>query len=119
MTKAPKITAAGWRRQASTCPHCGQIMLIRCGVRLPPIKARLFDAIEGLTAGRGRADISDLVVMFFPGVPTKDARNRVRVHVNQLKDWLAATDAIIRSVGGAGKVERGAYTLTIGGKVRR
>ena len=73
------------------CPKCGQPMRIRCGVTLQPKKAELFDMIEQ-TSRRGGVELETLAWVFYPGVPTKTAKDRIKVHINQLNDQLCETD---------------------------
>src|SRR5262245_44844413 len=73
------------------CPTCGQPMRVRYGVRLQPKKAELLDMIEQ-TSGRGGVELETLAWVFYPGVPTKTAKDRIKVHINQLNDQLCGTD---------------------------
>jgi hypothetical protein len=48
--------------RTSTCPHCGQPMATHLlGVRLGPLRARIFDAIQ--RAGSSGIDADDLFVI--------------------------------------------------------
>ena len=76
----------------SECPHCGQPMLVRFGVRLPPKKAEFLDMIANVTKGRGGIDTESLASVFYPGVSRTVAKQRVKVHVNQINDLLVSTD---------------------------
>lgn len=77
------------------CPHCGQPMLVRFGVRFPPAKARMLDMIMDVSKGRGEISQESLSWVFYPGVAKKTAMHRVAVHVNQINDLLAETDVRI------------------------
>lgn len=78
-----------------TCPHCGQPMVRRFGVVLPPAKVRLLDAIVNGTLGRGGISTEELIVMLYPGVDNAVARRRIVTHVNQLNGWMAETDVAV------------------------
>jgi hypothetical protein len=83
------------RREHGACPHCGQRMLMRHGVHLPPKLADLFDTIERT----GEAGISTEVLrgVLYPGKSTRDARNCVKAQVYHLNDLLAETDIEVRA----------------------
>jgi hypothetical protein len=55
------------------CPHCGQRMLMRHGVRLSPKLADIFDMIEH--AGERGIDPEVLSSCFYPGKPQAAARS--------------------------------------------
>jgi len=74
------------------CPHCGQPMTVRFGVRLPPKKAEFLDMIEKVTTGRGGIELESLASVFYPGVSKTVAKQRAKVHVNQINDLLVSTD---------------------------
>ena len=74
------------------CPHCGQRMAyMRAGARLPPLKARIFDAIK-----RAGADgISGPEVIESLGLDVGE--NGIRAHVwqiNQILQRFGATERI-------------------------
>jgi hypothetical protein len=82
------------------CPTCGQRVLIRHGVELSPHKAAVLDLIEDASRHRGGIELATLAWVLYPGVSEKHARDRVKVHVNQLNGLLAATDfKVISSFG--------------------
>jgi hypothetical protein len=77
------------------CSHCHQpLPELRAGVRLSPLKARIFDAIK--RAGANGITIEDINRICFDGRAT--AVN-IRTHIHQINDALAGTDFEIR--GGA------------------
>ncbi len=75
------------------CPHCRQPLInTRHGVRLSPIKARIFDAVERAgDAGVTRVALERL--LYDHTVSDKT----VKAHVAQINDLLAHTDMRIRS----------------------
>jgi hypothetical protein len=83
----------------STCPHCGQrIPPTRLGVRLTPLKARVFDLIEG-----GGAD----------GIATEDVKTILgmstscfKSHVHQINELIEDEGFRIRASRGRGAVIR-------------
>lgn len=79
------------------CPHCRQRMLIRHGARLPVRLADMFTFIEN--AGDRGVPMQVMIDVFYPGVPEKKARNRVRVNVHHMNGFLAET---LYSVGAGG-----------------
>jgi hypothetical protein len=80
------------------CPYCKQpIVESRAGVRLPPIKAAIFDAIKaagpcGITS-RG-------VLSSVYEARAKPSKNAVKSHVWQINEALENTDLIIKSSAG-------------------
>lgn len=82
------------------CPHCGQQMTVRFGVKLPPKKAEFLDMIERVTRGRGGIELESLASVFYPGIQKRIAHQRVKVHVNQINDLLLSTDYRIVNQGG-------------------
>jgi hypothetical protein len=76
------------------CPHCGQRMLLRYGVRLTPHLADIFDAI----ARRGDHGIAmeALAAVIYPGKPSKAARDALHVNISKINDRLVETDKRLR-----------------------
>src|SRR5690349_23314750 len=74
------------------CPHCGQPMTVRFGVKLPPKKAEFLDMIEQVTKGRGGIELESLASVFYPGVSKTVAKQRAKVHICQINDLLLSTD---------------------------
>jgi hypothetical protein len=74
------------------CPYCGQQMLVRFGIQFPTKKAEILDLIASSTEGRGGVDLDALAWVFHPNVFRKVAKQRIKVHVNQINDLLASTD---------------------------
>ena len=73
------------------CPHCGQRMAyVRAGARLPPLKARIFDAIKRA----GRAGISGPDVVETLGLEVGE--NGIRAHVWQINQILERFGAVER-----------------------
>ena len=77
------------------CPHCGQPMTVRFGVKLPRKKASILDMISDVTKGRGGIDVDTLSWVFYPDKRRPDARNLIRNHVCQINDLLLSTDVRI------------------------
>ena len=75
------------------CPHCGQRMAyVRAGARLPPLKARIFDAIK--RAGRGGISGPDIVESLGLNV----GQNCIGAHVWQINEILDRFGAGVRIV---------------------
>jgi len=74
----------------------------RFGIHLPPVKAKIFDAIErGGAAGIFHDDLFDLALR------ERDAQQSVlKVHVSQINAKLVGTDYRIRCTGGRNAVYR-------------
>jgi len=100
VTKLDKAAIAD-RSTASTCPCCGQRLLIRLGVALPPLLADLFD-IVWRSGDRGVAP-QVLAGVFYPGKSTPAARRAVAVNIFHLNSKLASTDVELRA--GQGRLE--------------
>jgi hypothetical protein len=78
------------------CPHCNQpLPEIRAGVRLPPLKARLYDLIA--RAGPDGITSDDLFFALYDGTRM---RTVVKVHVNQINHAMAGTGVRISGAGG-------------------
>lgn len=79
------------RRQQAVCPHCGQRMLVRHGVRLSPLLADLFDMIER----SGEAGITSEVLcgVFWPG----RGRDSLKSNISHLNTRLVETDYEVRA----------------------
>jgi len=73
------------------CPTCGQTVLVRHGIKLQRKKADILDAIEKHTTHGGIA-LDRLAWLFYPDDPRPIACQRLRVHINQINDLLAATE---------------------------
>jgi hypothetical protein len=70
----------------SYCPHCGQpLPEIRLGVRLTPLKARIFDLVQ--RGGRDGIDRSDLFDIVFGG--TGRCRGTLKSHIVQINGLIA------------------------------
>ena len=82
---------------SATCPHCGQRMLARHGVQLPPLLADIFDMIE--RSGRRGIPIETLAWVFYSGKSKMEAHRCVAVNVNRLNDFLSPTNFEIRAPG--------------------
>ena len=81
------------RPEAHVCPHCGQRMLMRHGVRLPPHLADLFDMIE---RSRKRGILCEVLAgVFYSGKSSAAARQCVAVNISRLNDFLEQTDVRI------------------------
>jgi hypothetical protein len=87
---------AHFRSIVALCPHCGQQMRdMRAGVRLTPIKARIFDLVA--RAGAQGIDADDINRIVFDGQRSRDV---IKAHICQINDLLAATDLRIRGSRG-------------------
>jgi hypothetical protein len=87
------------------CPHCQQILPeFRLGVRLPPLKARIFDLI--MRGGEDGILASDLLNIAYADQPAS-GRKILSSHVCQIND--AIEDTGYRIVGRSGRV--GFYRL--------
>jgi hypothetical protein len=88
------------------CPYCEQVLPeFRLGIRLPALKARIFDLV--LRGGRDGIDLDDLWTLTYNGNAPNGHGNRgerkratLRVHVNQINDEIK--DAGYRIVCGSG-----------------
>lgn len=79
--------------QRALCPHCNQPLVAeRCGVRLPLVKAMIFDAIKA--AGDPGITTIELASQVYD---TPHGANSVRSHISQINDMLEATDWRIRA----------------------
>ena len=77
------------------CAHCQQPMPeLRAGVRLSPLKARIFDVVK--RADKNGITIADVNGICFDG---RASAVNIRNHIRQINDALAGTDLEIR--GGA------------------
>lgn len=84
------------------CPHCGQRMLIRHGVRLPPKLADFFDIIN--RSGERGITIRLLADIFYPGKSYSAARSNIAVNIHNLNSFLVETDI---EIGAGGKGNKG------------
>jgi hypothetical protein len=79
------------------CPHCGQRMLVRHGVRLTPQLASVFDLISD---SRDRGVVADVLSWVFHPNKTKRAALRcVYTDVSRLNDLLEESDYAVRAAG--------------------
>lgn len=76
--------------QHAICPHCGQPMLTRNGVRvrLSRVHEAMFDALARRPAGVTPEGLRGLL---YAGVPTDDANNRLKAQIWHLNAALAGT----------------------------
>ena len=98
----------------SVCPHCGQpLPETRFGVRLTPLKVRIFDLIR--RAGSEGITYAEINAIVFDG---RASRHTVKAHVQQIRDLLAGTDVTIHGEqGGATTRDRdGRFRLTTLGR---
>jgi DNA-binding response OmpR family regulator len=92
---------------AGLCNACGQpLPLLRYGVRLTPLKARIFDAIE--RAGPGGIDADDLFRLVYSDRDRKAGRRTLKAHIWQINDLLEDAGAcrVINGVRGQGRAFR-------------
>lgn len=81
----------------SVCLHCGQpLPFMRLGVRLNPIKARIFDAVK--RGGRDGIEASALFETIYAGRNVQ--RSTLKSQIWQLNDVLADTGVRIRGERG-------------------
>jgi hypothetical protein len=70
------------------CPTCHQVLPeTRLGVRLTPLKARIFDAVR--RGGRDGIDRADLFELIFGGEP--HSRETLKAHIFQINELLEDT----------------------------
>jgi hypothetical protein len=97
-----------YNAKAGECPHCGQRMLIRHGVKLPPLLADIFDLIEH--SGKRGITREVLASVFWSDKSRKQAEACASVNINRINDFMVETDVSIRMSGrpqGLYKVTRG------------
>ncbi len=76
------------------CECCGQpLQDVRNGVRLTPLKARIFDLIKA-RPGINRKELCELIYgqVSFSGALT------IGAHVSQIRDKFEATDTVVRAI---------------------
>jgi len=88
------------RREQAICPMCGQRVLLRHGVQLPPLLADLFDMIERTGEAGITSDV--LANVFYPSKSLTDGRNCVKANIVHLNDRFAGTDIQIWAGSGGG-----------------
>lgn len=99
--RAPVTEVPSRRDSVAACPCCGQRLLIRHGVALPPMLADLFDMVW--RCGDGGITPAVLAEVFYPGKSTPAARRAIAVNIFHLNSKLASTDVELRS--GQGRQE--------------
>jgi hypothetical protein len=82
---------------AATCPHCGQRILMRHGVRLTPLLAEIFAVIEN--SGQCGVTSEALTARLYPGLPDAQARARVKANVWLLNNRFVETNIRVRLGG--------------------
>ena len=85
-----KVLTSGSPQNSDACPHCGQRMLIRHGVRLSPRLADIFDIIEH-SGDRGVTE-EVLSTIFYSGRSSREAYNCIRVNISHINSHLVSTD---------------------------
>jgi DNA-binding response OmpR family regulator len=100
---------------AGFCKACGQPLPdIRAGVRLTPLKARIFDAIK--RAGPDGISADDLFALVYSARERRASRRTLKAHVWQINDQLAdAGQYRIVGVRGNGR----SFALVVGGLADR
>ena len=69
----------------TTCPHCGHSLPKRgAGVRLTPLKARIYEAVR--RAGPAGIDADELFGLIYGGTPA--SRWTLKAHIWQINDVL-------------------------------
>jgi hypothetical protein len=82
--------------EQSSCPCCGQPMpQIRCGVRLPPLKAAIFDRVE--SAGADGVAAESIWWSVYPDQRDRPGINTIKSHVGQINEAIADPAFHIRS----------------------
>jgi hypothetical protein len=77
------------------CELCHQPLgMARAGVRLPPIKSKIFDVIKA--AGDKGATALDVLALVYDGRKRPDPLS-VKSHIAQINDLLEETDLVIKS----------------------
>jgi Fe2+ or Zn2+ uptake regulation protein len=77
------------------CQHCHQpLMHMRAGVRLTPLKARIFDLIKA--SSEHGISARELEREIYRG-PKQRRPDTIRVHIWQINDLLLDTDVVIRA----------------------
>jgi hypothetical protein len=72
---------------AQHCPHCGREMPeMRLGVRLTPLKARIFDLIK--RGGRDGIDRRDLFDIAFDNPDRKRSYRTLKAHIHQINELI-------------------------------
>jgi len=99
--RAPLTDVPARRSPVAACPCCGQRLLIRHGVALPPLLADLFDMVW--RAGDRGIQPAVLAGVFYPGKSTPAARRAIAVNIFHLNSKLASTDVELRA--GQGRQE--------------
>ena len=78
---------------ARCCPTCGRPFETRAGVRLPPLKAHIFDLIKA-TGDHGITS-NDLRAVIYDGVKQPRRLDTVRNHILQINELLENTECRI------------------------
>jgi hypothetical protein len=85
-----------------TCPTCGQpVVETRCGIKLTPIKVRIFDLIQ--RSGEEGIPSTALNILVFDGMASP---NTVKAHIWQINNVIEDEGWRIRQT-----VPRGGYCL--------
>jgi hypothetical protein len=89
------MTSDGYQTH-TTCPQCGQRLLMRHGVRLSPRLADIFDVIER----RGEFGVypETLLWLFYAGQSQRRAANTLKANIWKLNEALAETAVSVRRV---------------------
>jgi hypothetical protein len=78
------------------CPHCHQpLPEMRLGVRLTPLKARIFDIVQ--RAGRDGIERNDLFGIVFGDQERRHSYHTLKAHIFEINELLA--DAGYRITG--------------------
>jgi hypothetical protein len=94
--KTANVSRAPQRDSSNAnCPCCGQRLLIRHGVALPPLLADLFDIIW--RSGERGITPEVLAGVFYPGKSLPAARRAIAVNIFHLNSKFAETDVELRS----------------------
>jgi hypothetical protein len=85
------------RPENRVCSACGQQLLVRRCVTLPPSPADLLDMIEHA----GKRDVGREVLgwFFWPNKPKRAAERCISTNINRLDEFLEAKDVCVRATG--------------------
>ena len=91
----------------SYCTHCGQTIpdTMRCGVKLTPLKARIFDLVR--RSGPDGIESAALYDIAFDNtLPKKRTRNTLKAHVWQINEAIDGAGFRICGSGGVYRLTR-------------
>jgi hypothetical protein len=97
---------------SAICTYCGRSLPeIRLGVRLTPLKARIFDIVQRSgDDGIGRRDLFDIVFDDDDAHSRKHSFHTLKAHLNQINELIEDTGFRIEGRGVARLVRRRAQS---------